>query len=368
MSEKRDYYEVLGVPRDASSDDVRKAYRQLALKFHPDRNPGDATAEAKFKEATEAYSVLSDDDKRPAYDRYGHAGVEGRGGFDVSSAGMGDILSHFQDIFADFFGGFGGSSRGSRGSDRGQDVLVEISISLKDAMLGLKREVTVRGVAPCETCGGSGAKAGEKPQRCVQCGGSGQVATQRGFLMFASTCPRCRGRGEVVTAPCESCHGNGQKERQRKVLVTVPPGIDSGQRLRVPGQGMPGRPNGPSGDLYVDITVEQSGAFRREGNDLAVEATVSFATAALGGRTEVRLPDDTPVSVTIAPGTQPGSVVRIGGQGMPSLDRRGGRGSLHVILTVAVPKKLSKKAKKLLEELDAELGGSQTQAKASSGE
>ncbi len=356
MSEKRDFYEVLNIGREASPDDIRKAYRQLALKYHPDRNPGDTAAEAAFKEATEAYSVLSDSDKRATYDRFGHAGLEGRGGFDVSQAGMGDILSHFQDLFSDFFGGFGGGSRSGRGTDRGQDVLVELTISLKEAMLGQKREVVVRGQAPCETCSGSGAKPGERPQRCVACGGTGQVATQRGFLMFAQTCPRCRGRGEIITAACESCGGNGHKERQRKVLVTIPPGIDSGQRLRVPGQGMPGKPNGPAGDLYVDINVESDPRFRREGSSLAVELNVSFAMATLGGKSSVTLPDESEVWVNVAPGTQPGTVVRVRGQGMPPLDRRSSRGDLHVIVNVTVPKKLNRKAKKLLEELDRELG------------
>ncbi|HMA91094.1 MAG TPA: molecular chaperone DnaJ [Polyangiaceae bacterium] len=356
MTDKRDYYEVLGVSRDAAEDDIRKAYKQAALKHHPDRNPGNKDAEHKFKEATEAYSVLSDAEKRQVYDRFGHAGLEGRGGFDFSHAGMGDILSQFQDLFSDFFGGFGGSSRSGRGSDRGQDVQVDVSVTLKEAMTGLKREVNVRGVAHCETCAGTGAAPGSRPERCNACGGSGQVATQRGFLMFATTCPRCRGRGEVVSSPCSTCSGQGRVERQKKVLVTIPAGIDSGQRLRVPGQGMGGRPGAPLGDLYVDIHVEDDPKFQRDGADLATQVHVHFGVAALGGRTELQLPDESRLNVTIEPGTQPGTVVTLRGQGMPRLDRHGGRGNLHVVVNVRVPKKVSKKAKKLLEELMTELG------------
>jgi molecular chaperone DnaJ len=361
MTDKRDYYEVLGVSKDASGDDIRKAYKQAALKYHPDRNPGDKAAETKFKEATEAYSVLSDGDKRQAYDRFGHAGVEGRGGFDFSQAGMGDILSQFQDLFADFFGGFGGSSRQGRGADRGQDVQVDVNVTLKEAMAVTKREVNVRGVAPCDDCGGTGAAPGSRPERCSSCGGSGQVATQRGFLMFATTCPRCRGRGEVVSSPCSSCSGQGRVERQKKVLVSIPAGIDSGQRLRVPGQGMSGRPGAPAGDLYVDVHVEDHPRFQREGNDLATQVTVQFGVATLGGRVEVVLPDESRLNVNIASGTQPGTVVMMRGHGMPRLDQRGGRGNLHVVVNVAVPKKVTKKAKKLLEELMHELGESDSE-------
>jgi len=355
MTDKRDYYEVLGVSKEAGTEEVRKAYKQAALKFHPDRNQGDPAAEGKFKEATEAYSVLSDDDKRQAYDRFGFAGVEGRGGVDFSQAGMGDILSQFQDLFSDFFGGFGGARQG-RSADRGQDVQVDVSVSLRDAMIGTKREVNVRGVAPCDDCSGSGAAPGSRPERCNSCGGSGQVATQRGFLMFATTCPRCRGRGETISKPCSACSGQGRVERQKKVLVSIPAGIDSGQRLRVPSQGMQGRPNSPQGDLYVDITLEGDPKFQREGNDLATQITVQFGMATLGGRTEVILPDDTRLNVSIESGTQPGTVITLRGQGMPRLDQRGGRGNLHVVVNVAVPKKISKKAKKLLEELMSELG------------
>src|SRR4051812_27633548 len=356
MSEKRDFYVVLSVSREASDDEIKKAYRQAALKHHPDRNPGDKSAEEKFKEASEAYAILSDPDKRAAYDRYGHAGLNG-GGFDFNGAGMGDILSHFQDMFSDFFGGSqgGGGQRRKRGPERGQDVRVEAVISLRDALLGGKHEITVSGAAPCDTCQGSGAEPGTKPETCTQCRGSGQVTAQRGFIMFSSPCARCRGTGQYLPSPCATCHGSGAVERQRKVLVAIPGGIDSGQRLRVPRQGMPGPEGLPAGDLYVDIEVEADERFERQGADLGTRASISFAEAALGSKLEITMPDDTVISAEVAPGTQPNSIIVVRGQGMPRLDRHG-RGDLHVAVNVRVPTKLSKQAKKLLRELEAELG------------
>ena len=353
MSDKRDYYEVLSVSREASADDVRKAYRQAALKNHPDRNPGDSAAEARFKEATEAYSVLSDGEKRAQYDRFGHAGVSG--GFDFSQAGVGDILSQFQEMFSDFFGGFGATGQGGqrRRTGRGQDVRVHAEVTLADAMGGGKHEVVINGEVACDTCSGSGAQPGTKPETCTQCRGSGQVTAQRGFIMFSSGCARCRGTGSFVATPCEACRGRGALERQRRVLVSFPPGIDTGHRLRVPGQGMPGR--GGPGDLYVDVEVAPHERFERHGDDLASRVDVSFSAAALGTKVELTLPDGAEVSATIAAGTQPSAVVTVRGKGMPLLDRSG-RGDLHLVVTVSVPKKLSKHAKKLLQELEAELG------------
>lgn len=356
MSEKRDYYEVLGLAREANDDEIRRAYRQAALKHHPDRNQGDADAETKFKEATEAYTVLSDGDKRAAYDRFGHAGLGG-GGFDFNNAGVGDILSHFQDMFSDFFGGnagFGGGGRRRRQPERGQDVRVELSLSLAEALTGGKHEVAIHGAAPCETCKGSGARAGTKPETCSQCRGAGQVTAQRGFIMFSSPCARCRGTGQMIAAPCETCRGQGAVEKHRKVLVNVPAGIDSEQRLRVPGQGMPGPENAPAGDLYVDIQVEPHADFERHGNDLGTRLTLSFADAALGTVSHLSLPDEREVTVKVDAGAQPGSVVVVKGEGVPRLDRAG-RGDLHVIIGVRVPKKLSKNAKRLLQELAVEL-------------
>ncbi len=353
MSEKRDFYVILSVTRESTDDEIKRAYRQAALKHHPDRNPGDKSAEEKFKEASEAYAVLSDADKRAAYDRYGHAGLNGGSGADS----MSDILSHFQDMFSDFFGGNqGGGQRRKRGPDRGQDVRVEATISLRDALLGGKHEITVSGAAPCDSCNGSGAEPGTKTETRNQCRGSGQVTAQRGFIMFSSPCARCRGTGQYLPSPCHSCHGSGAVERQRKVIVAIPGGIDSGQRLRVPKQGMPGPSGLPPGDLYVDIEVESDERFERQGADLGTRASISFAEAALGSKLEIRMPDDTLISAEVQPGTQPNSVIVVRGQGMPRLDRHG-RGDLHVAVNVRVPTKLSKTAKKLLRDLEAELGG-----------
>ncbi len=356
MSDKRDFYEVLGLERTASDDEIRRAYRKLALKYHPDRNPDDSEAETKFKEATEAFTVLSDGEKRATYDRFGHAGL-GAGGFDFGNAGMGDLFSHFQDMFSDFFGGFGGGGGRRRGQtpQRGQDIRVEASISLKDAMTGCKHQVKVRGSATCETCNGTGGKAGSRPQPCVNCGGTGQMTTQRGFIMFSTTCSRCGGSGQVISDPCETCHGQRFIQKERQVLVTFPAGIDTGQRLRVPGQGMPGPKGTPAGDLYVDVDVARDDQFERDGADLGVRQTISYREAALGSNLTLSLPDDSAVKLKVKPGTQPGSVVTLRGEGMPTLN--GGRGDLHVVINVAVPKKLSRRAKKLIEQLEEELGG-----------
>jgi molecular chaperone DnaJ len=359
MSQKRDYYEVLGLSRNASDDEVRKAWRAAALKHHPDRNQGDKDAEGKFKEAHEAYQVLSDAAKRQNYDRFGHAGVDGSS---YGNADVGDILSQFQDMFSDFFGGFGGFGGFSgaprrRGPQPGQDLRIDAEITLADAMRGTKQEVTVRGAAPCDTCGGTGSEPGHQPETCSSCGGAGQVTSQRGFIMFSTTCPTCGGAGKQVTHPCQTCRGARRVEKTRTVLVTFPGGIDNGQRLRVPGQGMPGEPGAPPGDLYVDVHVADEEGFERQGYDLVTREQISFADAALGCELELELPDETPVTVDVKSGTQPGTVLTVRNHGFPRLDGRG-RGSLHVVIDVAVPRKLTKRARKLLEELDDELNRS----------
>jgi len=350
MSQKRDFYEILGVSRNATADEIRKAYRQAALKNHPDRNPGDEEAAARFKEATEAYEVLSDEDKRGRYDRFGHAGLEG-----MPNVGGGDIFTHFQDIFSEFFGGgFGGGQGRRSGPARGQDLRMQQRLSLREAMLGCKREVQLRTPVRCEECAGSGAKAGTKRKECGTCGGVGQVSTSRGFVMFTQTCPECRGEGSVVKTPCPSCAGVGMIEKPRKVVVSFPAGVDTGQRLRVPGQGMPGAQGGPCGDLYVDIEVAADERFERDGADLITRATVSFADAALGGSVELELPDDTKLTVDVPAGTQPGDVIPLKGKGMPRVDGRG-KGALHVVMHVEVPRELSSRAKDLIRELSEEL-------------
>jgi molecular chaperone DnaJ len=354
MAERRCFYDVLGVQRAASEDEIRKCYRQAALKYHPDRNPDDPSASAKFKEATEAFSVLSDRQKRARYDQFGHAGVEG-GGFDFSGAGMSDIFSQFQDIFSEFFAGGGGPQRGRRqGPRRGADLRIQERLTLKEAIVGCKREVVVRAPATCEPCGGSGAASGAQRQACATCRGAGQVSSARGFVMFTSTCPTCHGQGTILRDPCGKCHGSGQVERTRKVLVTFPPGIDSNQRLRVPGQGLPGPMGGEAGDLYVDVELEPDERFERDGTDLATRTSVSFAEASLGTTVTIPLLDDTELAVDIPPGTQPGDVITLKGKGAPRVDGRG-RGALHIQVQVEVPRALTARAKSLLAELEEEL-------------
>lgn len=350
MDQKRDYYEVLGVGRDASADDIRKAYRQAALKNHPDRNPGDHAAEARFKEATEAYQVLGDDGKRGRYDQFGHAGVEG-----VADT-AGDVFSNFQDLFSEFFGGFnqGFSGGRRRGPTRGQDIRIEQRLTLRDALLGSKQEIALETPAACEACEGTGAKAGTKRKPCSTCGGAGQVSTSRGFVMFTQTCPACSGEGSVVKTPCPACKGGGVVHKTRKVLVAFPAGIDGGQRLRVPGQGMPGALGGPPGDLYVDVELAPDERFERDGLDLVTRAVVSFTDAALGTSIDLTLPDDTTLTVEIPAGTQPGEVLTTKGKGAPRIDGRG-RGALQVVVQVEVPKRLSARARELLRELEADL-------------
>lgn len=355
MSQKRDYYEVLGVGRNASSDEIRKAYKQAALKYHPDRNPDDKkNAEGRFKEATEAFSALSDQDKRARYDQFGHAGLEGMGGFDFSGV---DIFSHFQDLFADFFGGFTGGGRQRAASQHGADLRVQQRVSLKDAALGCKREISVRTPVPCKDCNGTGVEPGHVLESCPTCRGSGQVSSARSFVMFTSTCPSCRGQGMLNKHPCETCSGTGYGEEARKVVVTIPAGIDAGQRLRVPGQGAPGMAGAPSGDLYVDIDVEPDERFERDGTDLVTRCQVSFADAALGTTLHIPMLDGTTLDVDVSAGTQPGDVITLKGKGVARIDGRG-KGALHVVVQVDVPKRISARARALLVELQKELQSS----------
>ncbi|MCC6648559.1 MAG: molecular chaperone DnaJ [Polyangiaceae bacterium] len=349
MAEKRDYYEVLGLAEGASSEEIRKAYKQLALKYHPDRNQGDADAEARFKEATEAYQVLSDDEKRARYDQFGHDGVDGSlGGHSAA-----DIFSHFQDLFGELFGGFAGG-RSQRGPRRGADVRVQERLTLKEAVNGTKREVVVRAPAPCDACAGSGAEKGTSRKQCGTCGGAGQVSTSRGFVMFTQPCPRCRGVGTVVETPCATCRGAGETDKTKRVIVSFPAGIDGNQRLRVPGQGIAGPGGAPAGDLYVDVELEPDPRWQRDQLDLITHVGVSYSAAALGVELELELLDGSTFEVDVPAGTQPGAVLSFKGKGAPRVDGRG-RGQLHVVIDVRVPKKLSARAKQLLAELDAEL-------------
>jgi len=356
MSNKRDYYEVLAVSREAASDEVRKAYRREALKYHPDRNPGDATAEGKFKEVNEAYQVLSDESKRGIYDQFGHAGLDGSGGSGFE--GVGDVFSHMQDLFTEMFSGGAGFGGGGGRSRRGADMRVQVRLTLREAAFGCKHEVSVRAPASCTDCGGTGTKAGSKPEGCPQCRGTGQVSNARGFVMFTSTCPRCRGAGRVIKHPCATCAGQGAVERTRRVTVTFPAGIDAGQRLRVPSQGVPGPGGAAPGDLYVEVDVEDDARFERDGADLVARVRIPFVEAALGG--EIRVPalesedGDATVALAVPPGTQSGAVFTMKGYGIPRLDGRG-RGSLVVAVQVEVPTSLSPRARELIEQLGGEL-------------
>jgi molecular chaperone DnaJ len=359
---KRCYYDVLGLNQSCSEDEIRKAYRQCALKYHPDRNPNDPAAIGKFKEATEAFSILTDRNKRSRYDQFGHAGVEA-GGFDFSSAGMGDIFSQFQDLFSEMFAG-GGPARGRRqGPRRGADLRVQERLTLKEALLGCKKEVAIRAPAMCDPCGGTGAAPGSQRQACGTCRGTGQVSSSRGFVMFTSTCPTCHGEGSMLKDPCPKCQGTGHVEKARRVMVVFPAGIDSNQRLRVPGQGMPGPMGGEAGDLYVDVELEADDHFERDGVDLHTRVNVSFADAALGTTVEVPMLDDSMLEVKLPAGTQPGEEVVLNGKGAPRVDGRG-RGALHVHVQIEVPRALSARAKALLQELEEELNPRSKQATA----
>ncbi|HHU85848.1 MAG: molecular chaperone DnaJ [Pelotomaculaceae bacterium] len=364
--DKRDYYEVLGVSRNATSDEIKKAYRKLARKYHPDANPGDKDAEAKFKEISEAYVVLSDPEKRAGYDRFGHAGADGQGfgGFE----GFGDF-GGLGDIFEMFFGG-GGRTRRRTGPERGQDIRTDMEISLEEAAFGLEREVKVPRVETCGTCGGSGAAAGSKPKTCLACAGTGQVqftqSTPFGRIVQSRTCDRCRGTGQVIEKPCPTCRGAGSVRKTRSIKVKVPPGVDNGSRLRLAGEGEAGTRGGPPGDLYVYIHVKQHKLFRREGDDLICEIPLSFVQAALGDEIDVPTLEGKE-KLKIPEGTQPGTVFRIRGKGVPHLSGFG-RGDQHVRIKVMIPGKLSEKQKELLREFARLDNGESVQGKGQAGD
>lgn len=343
---KRDYYEILGLSRDASTADIKKAYRRLAMKHHPDRNPGDAKSEELFKEASEAYEVLADEQKRSAYDRFGHDGVKAGGG-GAGAGGFGDI---FGDIFADIFGG-GGAGRG--GARRGADLRYNLRITLEKAAFGTDVTIRVPRWSACEPCHGSGAKPGTSPRDCPSCHGMGQVRIQQGFFTVQQTCPQCRGQGRIITDYCGECGGQGRIESEKSLKVTIPAGVDTGDRIRLSGEGEAGERGGPSGDLYVQIEVEPHHLFTREDNDLLCQVPVDFATAALGGEFEVPTLSGQ-ARLTIPPETQTHKVFRLRGKGVRSV-RGGGTGDLLCQVVVETPVKLSKKQKALLEDFRASL-------------
>lgn len=352
---KPDYYQVLGVDRSASPQDIKKAYRRLALECHPDRNPDNPEAEERFKVASEAFEVLSDPQKRQVYDRFGHQGLEGRGfeGF----GDINDIFSHFQDIFGEFFGGgfsgFGGRRRRRDGPQRGADVRTIVRLTLEEAAFGTEKELEVVHPSPCEDCRGTGAKDGRR-ETCGGCGGRGQVAHARGAFVLTTACAQCGGRGTVAAAVCPTCDGRGDQQKERKVRLSVPPGVDEGQTLRLAQQGQAGRMGGPAGHLYVTVQVEPDERFTRDGYDLVHELHVSYPQAALGAKVTVPTLEGTE-TIDLPAGVQPGDTMVVENAGIPRLDGRG-RGDLVAMIQVDVPRKLSHKAKKLLKDLQETLG------------
>jgi molecular chaperone DnaJ len=347
MATKRDYYQVLEITREASADEVKKAYRRCALKYHPDRNKDDKDAEKKFKEASEAYEVLADAEKRRRYDQFGHDGVSGGGIHDFSHMGVEDIFSMFNDIFGGAFAGGGGGRRGRR---RGADLQAEIEITLTDAAHGAEKELSFTRDDVCETCSGSGAAAGSERRNCPTCGGYGQVEQSGGFgALFGrvvTTCPSCRGQGSVVSQPCKKCRGAGRFPKQRVLSVRIPAGIQDGQGVTLRGEGEPGEPGAQRGDLHCYVRIQPHEFFERHGNDLVCRMPVSFTQAALGARVEVPTLSGK-AELTIPPGTQHGQAFRLSGLGMPDL-RTGRAGDELVQVFIEIPKKLSDKQKKLL--------------------
>ncbi|USH03020.1 molecular chaperone DnaJ [Grimontia kaedaensis] len=351
----RDFYEVLGVSRDASERDIKKAYKRLAMKYHPDKNPGDETAAEKFKEVKLAYEILTDDQKRAAYDQYGHAafeqgGMGGGGGF----GGGADFSDIFGDVFGDIFGG--GRRGGQARAQRGADLRYNMELSLEEAVRGVTKEIDVPTYVSCDPCGGSGAKPGSSPQTCGTCHGQGQVQMRQGFFAVQQTCPTCHGRGKIIKDPCDSCHGQGRVQKTKTLSVKIPAGVDTGDRIRLTGEGEAGEFGAPAGDLYVQVHVRDHHIFTRDGNNLYCEVPVSFTMAALGGEVEVPTLDGR-VSLKVPTETQTGRMFRMRGKGVQSV-RGGGLGDLICKLVVETPVNLSSKQKELLREFEESLGGS----------
>ena len=356
MGEKRDYYETLGVSKGASDDEIKKAYRREAKKCHPDLHPGDKEAEARFKEINEAYGVLSDAEKKARYDQYGHAGVDPNYGAGGGGFGGGFDGFDFGDIFSDIFGGFGGGGARRRNSPvRGRDTRQVIDITFEEAAFGCKKKLTLTQQEKCHTCGGSGAKPGTQPVTCKKCGGSGQVRTQTrtplGYMTNVTTCPDCHGTGSIVSDPCRDCHGTGKVRKTKTIEIDIPAGIDNGQTMQLAGKGEPGERGGPSGDLLITVRVKPHQMFRREGYDVYIDLPITFVDAAIGATVKVPTLDGL-VEYDIPEGTQPGSVFRLRGKGIPYI-RGKNRGDEYVTVDVEVPKGLSAKQKELLKEFEA---------------
>jgi len=354
---KRDYYEVLGVEKGATEAEIKKAYKRVAMKHHPDRNPDNKESEEKFKEAGEAYSVLSDPEKKAAYDQFGHAGVEGAGmggagGFGAGGASFSDI---FGDVFGDIFGGgrAGGGGRGGARAYRGDDLQYNLELDLEEAVAGTKVDIRIPTQVKCEECDGSGAKKGTTPTTCTTCGGVGQVRMQQGFFSLQQTCPRCHGKGKMVTDPCGTCHGQGRTQEHKTLSVKIPAGVDSGDRIRLSGEGEAGEHGGPSGDLFVHVSVRPHSIFERDGTDLFCEVPINMTIAALGGELEVPTLNGR-VKLKIPAETQSGKLFRLRGKGVKSV-RGGQQGDLLCRVLVETPVNLTKKQKELLEQFNQSL-------------
>ena len=371
--QKRDYYEVLGVEKGADDAAIKKAYRALAKQYHPDMNPGDAEAEKKFKEASEAYAILSDPEKRKQYDQFGHAAFEGGaggggfGGFDFNGADFSDI---FGDIFGDFFGG-GRRGRGNTGPMKGSNIRTSVRITFEEAVFGVEKEIELTLKDECKTCHGSGAKPGTNPETCTKCGGKGQVVfTQQSFfgtVRNVQTCPECNGTGKVIKEKCDDCHGSGYIANRKKIQVSIPAGIDNGQSVRIRDKGEPGVNGGPRGDLLVEVIVGRHPMFQRQDYNIYSTVPISFAVAALGGEVLVDTVDGK-VIYDVKAGTQTDTKVRLRGKGVPSLRNKDMRGDHYVTLVVETPEKLSSEAKELLKKFDAATGDSLNAAKNAGGE
>jgi molecular chaperone DnaJ len=352
---KQDYYATLGVGREASADELKKAYRKLAMQFHPDRNPGDAAAEARFKEVNEAYDVLKDDQKRAAYDRFGHAAFEagggGGGGFDpTGGAGLGDI---FDQMFGDFMG----RGRGNRGPRGGADVKAAVEIDLPEAFAGAKVQVRVPSRVPCETCAGTGSETKQQgSDTCTTCGGAGKVRAQQGFFLIERACPTCGGRGRVIRNPCRVCHGQGTVQKERTIQVSIPAGVEDGTRIRIAGEGESGAAGAPAGDLYVHVGIRPHELFHRDGAHILCRVPVRMPLAALGGEIEVPAIDGSRAKVKVPAGTQSGDQFRLRGKGFSVL-RSQQRGDMVIQVAVETPQHLTRRQRELLEEFDAEAKG-----------
>ena len=348
---KRDYYEVLGVDKGVDAKALKSAYRKLAMKYHPDQNPDNAEAEANFKEVGEAYAVLSDDEKRAAYDRFGHAafenGMGGGGGSPFGDMDPGDI---FQDIFSQVFGGGMGGGRRRGGPQRGSDLRYDMEISLEEAFAGKETTINVPTMENCETCDGSGAEPGTSPETCGTCHGTGRVRASQGFFTMERTCTRCGGRGKIITKPCKTCRGAGQVQKDRMLSVKIPAGVESGMRIRLSGEGEAGALGGPAGDLYIFVSVADHDLFERDGPNLYCRTPVSMVTAALGGEVEIPTIDGGRARVSVPEGAQTGRKLRLRGKGMPSLRGSGQTGDLYIEMFVETPRNLSSRQKELLRE------------------